>query len=183
MAVKFLLTKGLGFLPNSVRYLLTKGLYTIGVIKNLTLAGSVGTALALTGSKGTALSLTGTKGTAISLTGTKNVATQANIEFYKGEDVVLTVSMSPTTNISGWTLAFTLKKLYTDNTPVFTKTTGGGGITITDSVNGVFTITIASADTSGLDLRAYAFDIQRTNAGNRTVLTIGNLTLLPEVNL
>ena len=64
------------------------------------------------------------------------MATQANISFYKGEDVVLTVTMSPATNISGWTLQFTLRKQYGDTTALVTKTIGSG-ITITDSTNGV----------------------------------------------
>ena len=54
------------------------------------------------------------------------MATQANISFYKGEDVVLTVTMSPATNISGWTLQFTLRKQYGDTTALVTKTIGSG---------------------------------------------------------
>ncbi len=110
------------------------------------------------------------------------MASLANISFYKGEDVVLTVSMTPTTAISGWTLQFTMRTQYGDPTALVTKT-NGSGIAITDSVNGVFTVSLASADTAGLDLRAYVYDIQRIDSGARTVLTIGNLTLLPEVSL
>src|SRR5262249_27360661 len=102
--------------------------------------------------------------------------------FYKGEDVTLTVTMTPATNITGWSLQFTLRKQYGDSTALITKTTGAG-ITITDATNGVFKVTLPSADTQALDLRAYVFDIQRTDAGNRTVLTIGNTTVLPEVAL
>jgi hypothetical protein len=110
------------------------------------------------------------------------MANIANISFYKGEDVTLTVTMSPATNITGWTLAFTVKQKYGDAIAVVSKSTSSG-ITITDAVNGVFTVTIASADTNLLDQQGYVYDIQRTNAGNRTVLAIGNLTLLPEVTL
>jgi hypothetical protein len=110
------------------------------------------------------------------------MATIANISFYKGEDVTLTVTMTPATNITGWTLQFTVRKSYGDSTALITKTIGAG-ITVTDSTNGIFTVAIASGDTTNLDQRAYVFDIQRTNGGNRTVLTIGNLTLLPEVTL
>src|SRR5579862_9901579 len=110
------------------------------------------------------------------------MATIANISFYKGEDVTLTVTMSPTTNIAGWTLQFTVRTSYGDPNALLTKTTGSG-ITITNAGSGIFTITIASADSSGLAQRAYVFDIQRIDSGNRTVLTIGNLTLLPEVTL
>jgi hypothetical protein len=171
----------------------TKGIGVTGSVgTRLALGASVGTGLTLgassrgaqtlTGSVATALALAGSMATAVSLKGSINVATNANIGFYKGEDVVLTVTMSPATNITGLSLTFTMRKQFND-VSILTKATGGSGITITDAVNGVFTITIASADTAGLDNRAYAFDIQRTNAGNRTVLTIGNLTLLPEVTL
>jgi hypothetical protein len=110
------------------------------------------------------------------------MASQANISFYKGEDVVLTVTMAPATAISGWTLQFTLRTQYGDPTALVTKT-NGSGITITNPTTGIFTVSLASADTAGLDLRAFVYDIQRIDTGARTVLTIGNLTLLPEVSL
>ena len=110
------------------------------------------------------------------------MAANANISFYKGEDVTLTVTMAPAANITGWTLQFTMRKQFGDSSALITKT-NGSGITITDAANGVFKVTLASADTATLDLRAYVFDIQRIDAGNRTVLTIGNVTLLPEVTL
>jgi len=108
------------------------------------------------------------------------MASKADIAFYQGEDVTLTVTMSPATNITGWALQFTVRKQYGDAAAVLTKTEGAG-ITITDATNGVFKVALASADTAGLELRACVFDIQRTNAGSHTVLTIGNLTLLPDV--
>jgi hypothetical protein len=110
------------------------------------------------------------------------MASLANISVYQGEDVVLTVTMSPATAISGWTLQFTLRTQYGDPTALVTKTIGSG-IAITDPVNGIFTVSLASADTADLGLRAYVYDIQRIDSGARTVLTIGNLTILPEVGL
>ena len=108
------------------------------------------------------------------------MATKADIAFYKGEDVTLTVSMSPVTNITGWTITFSLKKQYGDASALVSKTIGSG-ITVTDAVNGDFKVAVDSADSASLDNRAYVYDILRTNSGNKTVLTIGNLTLLPEV--
>jgi len=110
------------------------------------------------------------------------MAALANLSFYRGEDITLTVTMTPVTDITGWTLQFTVRKQYGDTTALLAKTVGAG-VTITDATNGVFTVALASAETTGLDLRAYVYDIQRTNAGNRTVLTIGSVTLLPEVGL
>ena len=117
---------------------------------------------------------------AIAVTGNVTTAVQTNFSFYKGEDVAVTDTMSPATGISGWSLQFTLRKNYGDPTPLLTKTIGAG-ITVTDAVNGVFTIALANADTANLAPGAYVYDIERTNAGNRTVLTIGVLNILPEV--
>lgn len=110
------------------------------------------------------------------------MASQEDISFYKGEDITLTVTMAPATVITGWTLAFKLRKTFGD-TVLVTKTTGGSGITITDATNGVFTVTIPKASTQDLDARAYVFDVARTDSGFQKILTIGALTLLPEVNL
>jgi len=136
----------------------------------------------LDGKRDTVIAATANRRTQLPLSGSLSMAANANISFYRGEDVTLTVTMSPATNITGWTLQFTVRKAYGDAAALITKTTGAG-ITITDATNGVFTVSIASADTLDLEQRAYVFDIQRTNSGNRTVLTIGNLTLLPEVTL
>ena len=54
------------------------------------------------------------------------MAAIANISFYKGEDVTLTVTMSPATTITGWTLQFTLRKQFGDATALVTKTIGSG---------------------------------------------------------
>ncbi len=117
---------------------------------------------------------------AINVAGSTATAVHANFSFYKGEDVVITDTMDPTTAISGWSLQFTLRKNYGDPSPLLTKTIGSG-ITVTDATNGVFTIALADADTVNLAPGAYVYDIERTNAGNRTVLTIGVLNILPEV--
>lgn len=117
---------------------------------------------------------------AISITGSASTAIQSNFSLYKGEDVVVTDSMTPVTNITGWSLQFTLRKNYGDATALVTKTVGAG-ITVTDATNGVFKITLASADTANLALGNYVYDVERTDVGNRTVLSIGNLNILPEV--
>jgi hypothetical protein len=110
------------------------------------------------------------------------MASVANIAFYQGEDVTLTVTMTPATNITGWTLRFSLKKQYADAAALITKSSGAG-LTITDAANGVFKVTLTSADSAALDLGNYVYDIQRIDSSSRTVLTIGNLTILPQVGL
>jgi len=118
---------------------------------------------------------------AISVTGSATTAVSGNFSIYRGEDVTVTDTMSPATNITGWSLAFTVRKNYGDPNPALIAKTVGAGITITNATNGVFTIAIARADTASLTPGVYVYDVQRTDAGNETVLTIGYLTILPEV--
>lgn len=112
------------------------------------------------------------------------LATRTDIAFYHGEDVTLTVTMSPATNISGWSLSFTVKRALADTSALISKTTASG-ITIADAANGVFRIAIASANTNNANVGpgAYTYDVQRTDSGFRTVLAIGTLTVLPQVTL
>lgn len=105
----------------------------------------------------------------------------ANIELHKGEDAVITVTMTPVTNITGWALAFNIRRSPDDPTALVTKTTLSG-MSITNPSNGVFTITLDRADTRDLDYRELFFDIQRTDTGFRTVLTYGSCTLLPKAH-
>jgi predicted RecA/RadA family phage recombinase len=117
---------------------------------------------------------------AINIAANVTTAIQANFSIYKGEDVAITDSLSPVTNITGWSLQFTLRKNYGDTSAILTKTIGAG-ITVTDVTNGVFKIALANADTANLAPGVYVYDVERTDAGNRTVLTIGYLNILPEV--
>lgn len=89
--------------------------------------------------------------------------TIANVSLYKSEDGLLTATLSPPTNIAGWALQFALRQQRGDAAALLAKTIGAG-ITVTDAANGVFTIALASADTAGLDPKAYAYDLQRTKA-------------------
>jgi hypothetical protein len=111
------------------------------------------------------------------------MASESNLSSFWGEDVEITVTMTPATVISGWSLQFSIKQLYSDPAPIFS-IVSGLGITITDPTNGVFTITIPSALSQMLTKRrVYVWDCQRVDSGARTVLAYGNYTILPEVSL
>jgi hypothetical protein len=78
-------------------------------------------------------------------------------------------------NITGWTIAF--RAASTEfGAAVITKTP-----TLTNPTAGVFTVNLASADTSGLTQdgldTVYYYDIRRTDAGSRTELFKGTLTV------
>lgn len=112
------------------------------------------------------------------------MATSQNFSCYQGEDVTVTVSLSPATNITGWSLAFTVKRQYGDAAALIAKTVGSG-ITVVNAATGVFAVALASADTNNANVGpgAYPFEITRTDGGSRTVLTIGTFTVLPAVAL
>lgn len=93
--------------------------------------------------------------------------------------------MQPVTNITGWALQFTLKRHPADAVALVTKTTAGGGITVTDAVNGLFTINMLSADTTaaGVGDGGYVYDVQRVDSGNRIVLAFGPISIMPQLAL
>lgn len=60
----------------------------------------------------------------------------------------LPIHTGPVQDITGWDLSFMVKKkkTYADSSALITKTTGGGGIAITDGVNGRCQIALDDAD-------------------------------------
>ena len=104
------------------------------------------------------------------------MAQKNNISIYKGEATQLAFTMTPTTDITGWTLTFSLKPNASD--PTASLTIAGA---ITNAAAGTFTITISHAQTGGLASGTYAYDVQRTNSGSETVLSIGVITVNQEV--
>lgn len=108
------------------------------------------------------------------------MAVTANFSFYRGEDTLITVTMTPITDITGWSLQFTAR-VTLDILPIAITKTTGHGITLTNPTGGVFTIFLLSADTNTLDPGNYYFDIQRVDSGFHGVLTTGVMTLLDPV--
>lgn len=70
---------------------------------------------------------------------------------YRGDDRVFTMTATingAPLNITGATIKWTARRT-PEEAAVISKQTGGSGVAITDGPNGVFTVTIASADTTG----------------------------------
>jgi hypothetical protein len=107
-------------------------------------------------------------------------AVPQNYEYYRGEDFSFTTNVSPVVDITGWALTFTLRKNY-DTLPILITKTVGFGITLTTPIDGEYKVALASADTAALPTGTYLYDIQRTDAGFKTVVQIGSITLLPPV--
>ena len=108
------------------------------------------------------------------------MSTQANIivsdGFFRAEDkdLVFTVlqSSGQAQNITGWTITFRMA------------TTQGGAAVITKSATlttpsqGICTVTLASADTSGLSVdTTYFYDLRRTDTGSRAELAYGTILI------
>lgn len=112
------------------------------------------------------------------------MADTINFSFYKGEDVTLTVSPSQNVvNITGWSIAFSVRAQPNSNSPVLITKTVGAGVTLSSPTAGQFTVAIADADTASLAAGTYYFDIQRTDNGHVTVMTIGQITLVDEIRI
>jgi hypothetical protein len=146
--------------------------------RHVPLKGSVGTHMPLWGSVGTAMLLEGGVGTHIPLWGAQTVAIYQTWGCFRGEDVLLTDTLRPPGGITGWAITFTLKKLYTDQTVLITKTVGNG-ISIIDPINGVFTVGLSALDTN-LPAGDYLYTIARTDTGAHTVLTYGPVKILDD---
>lgn len=110
---------------------------------------------------------------AVALTGTVTGKPQ-DFAHTAGEDVTITVTMNPATSLSGWTLSFTTTE--DQGSALITKTTSSG-ITVTDATNGIFTVTLAAADTSALP-GSYGYRIRRTDSGQNTLLAYGTHNVL-----
>jgi hypothetical protein len=112
------------------------------------------------------------------------MALATDISWYRGEDILINVSMTPAMDITGWTIAFNVRQNYGDpGSPLITKSTSGGQIALTNAPGGFFAVTINSADTSSLAPRGYVYDISRIDSGSESVLCVGNLFLRPGVRI
>lgn len=108
------------------------------------------------------------------------MSTEANFTFYRAEDIALVFTQlqsdnTTAQNITGWTIAFRAASTQY-GAAVITKTP-----TLTTPLSGIFTVNLASADTSaltqdGLDT-VYYYDARRTDASSRTELFHGTLTV------
>lgn len=105
------------------------------------------------------------------------MAVANDITFYKGEAVALVFTMTPTTDITGWTIVMTIRNNATDSVTLLSVT----GV-LTTPASGIFTLSLTSAQTkTTLGVGTFAYDIQRTDAASEAVLSIGSLFVTQEV--
>ena len=92
----------------------------------------------------------------------------------RGEDVVQPINADPATNITGWTIAFQLKKTHGSTSTVLAT----GTVTPVTLATGAITVTLLSADldrTPGV----YEWELWRTDAGSRRRLAYGPFHIEP----
>lgn len=100
-----------------------------------------------------------------------------DISCYKGEAVALTFTMTPLTDITGWTIAFTVRNNATDAVALLSK-----AATLTTPLSGIFTVNLTSTETkTTLGTGTFAYDAQRTDPASEAVLSIGTLDIVQEV--
>ncbi|KKL57959.1 hypothetical protein LCGC14_2230200 [marine sediment metagenome] len=101
----------------------------------------------------------------------------ADLAFYKGEDVEITHKMTPEEDTTGWTIVFSARSVAAG--------TGGAEISASasavDASRGINKFAIADTDTDALTAGIFEYDVKRTDAGEETVLTRGKLNLKQDV--
>jgi hypothetical protein len=97
---------------------------------------------------------------------------------YRGEDVSLNFTLTPLTDITGWTLSFALKQRLDD--PSARLTVAGS---ITTASAGTFAVALSAANTTSLSAGTYRYDVWRTDSGSAAALATGALTVKGTVRL
>lgn len=111
----------------------------------------------------------------LSLTASEQT-TVNDITLWKGEAPTLSFQLSPSVDATLWTGTLTVKRKATDAAALLSV-----AVTITDGPNGRFTAALTSTQTkTTLGVGVFAYDIQRTNSGSETVLSVGRLVIKQE---
>ncbi|MDE2098098.1 MAG: hypothetical protein KGL39_12665 [Patescibacteria group bacterium] len=102
----------------------------------------------------------------------------------RAEDGILTVVMTPSVNISGWTIQSQVTNRAGGISGLIVKSCASGfnnvsGINVTDGTKGVFNVTLASNDSSGLNYGNYFVQTNRLDSGSMTHLVQGFWLLTP----
>lgn len=107
------------------------------------------------------------------------MATVNDIEgVYKGEDLMFDWIMDPVEDINGWTMKFTVRHYaHVVGTPLLQIDV----TVVPPSSNGQLRVIIPSASCLTLGVGDFDYDVQRTDVGFVTVLSIGKLTVSQEV--
>jgi hypothetical protein len=145
-------------------------------VRRLSARGRAGTALAAKGRAGTGLAAEGRADTRLATYGSVTVAVEKNLSCFRGEDVTLTLTMTPSVNVSGWSHLFRL--LDAAGNVLVSKASGSGiaaGAATDQQV-----ATLASADTDlnpATEAEADSWEWWRTGPGVMSKLAYGAFTI------
>lgn len=103
------------------------------------------------------------------------MATSPNLSCAAGQAITYTVSPPQPANVTNQTFAW---NLYDASGNILVQLTNGNGITITDPINGVFSITLTAANTLQTPGK-YNWDFWRIDAGFQDQLASGSFTIEP----
>lgn len=100
------------------------------------------------------------------------------ITAYRGEDTQLVFTDQDGTDMTGWTITFTLARAKNISTKLLEK-----NCDFVDASSGVFQVVVESTDTEDLQPGKYYWDVWRTDENEERILGIGSYTILPDVRL
>jgi hypothetical protein len=95
--------------------------------------------------------------------------TNQTIEIYRGEEVTLEFTLTPTTNITGWTIQFTVAKAANSTVKVIDTMAAS----IANAVGGIFSVSLDADVTGDLEPGTYYYDAWRMDAESERLLAAG----------
>jgi len=109
-----------------------------------------------------------------------------SLEMIRGDTALINGAVktgSSVFDLSGATVKFTARQNINDVMPLFQKTTGGSGITVTNAAQGELTIEIAPADTASLtnESSLFVWDLEVTRGGQVFTVAHGDLRVTLDV--
>lgn len=113
----------------------------------------------------------------------QSIPTAADDVYFAGDTAIIRDEISnpdgTAKDLSGASVSFVLSD-YPGDDPIITKDTSGGGVEITDAVNGVVEVAIDSADTQSLGGphgERYFYKITVTDGTDTSAVTTGDFTI------
>lgn len=107
------------------------------------------------------------------------MAAHNDFAWFRGEDILITFTMTPLTDITGWTISAKVKTAVQEPTALLT--IAG---TVTSAAAGIFTVAVTAAqNTSTLAVGRYDYSVTRTDSGSVAVLSEGTITVKPSAQV
>jgi len=107
------------------------------------------------------------------------MAIHNDFSWFRGEDVLITFTMTPLTDITAWTITCVLKPTLDNATVLLTV-----AATVTSAAAGIYTVAFTAAqNTTTLSAGIYQYAVERTDSGSVAVLSEGTMQIKPTAKL